>query len=243
MANEFGLVSATDNSPKFENLNVGASSRTAALHIKAGTTSAGTAPLKLTTQSSGLTSVEQGAFELIGNSLQFTQLAKRRGVSMGQNVRTSSTTVENTTTESASLLTAEHGAGYLEVGKMEELVLVGTIGQRVGVNAFLTIRVKYAGSTVQTFTTPALTLISAGTPFRLMITTTCRATGVSGTMQIDSRFSVIDATSTDTGISSSVSINTTTAQDTTVTVQWGEANISDIFTVTQGRILCIETDK
>lgn len=227
--------------PKFASLNLGVASPTAVLHIKAGTTAAGTAPLKLTTQAAGLTTVEQGAFELIGNSLQFTQLAKRCGVAMGQNVRVASTTVGNTTTESAALITAEHGANYLEVGKMEELVLLGTIEQRSNPNAFITIRIKYAGSTVHSFTTPVSTTIAAGTVYRLVVVTTCRTIGASGTLQIDSSFTVRGAL--DTGTNSLVSIDTTTAQDITVTVQWGEANANDIFVVEQGRILCIDTDK
>lgn len=222
-------------------VGIGTNAPSAKLHIAAGSTGAGTAPLKLTTQASGLSSVEQGAFELIGNSLQFTQLAKRRGVSMGQNVRTSTTTVENTTTESAALITAEHGANYLEVGKMEEIVLYGTIAQRSNPNAQLTVRIKYAGTTVQTFTTPASSSIASGTVFRLAALTTCRAIGGTGTLQIDSSFVVRGVL--DTGGSTAATIDTTTAQDTTITVQWGEANAADIFTVTQGRILCIDTDR
>lgn len=241
MANEFGLVSATDNSPKFENLNIGASSRTAALHIKAGTTAAGTAPLKLTTQASGLTTVEQGAFELIGNSLQFTQLAKRRGVLMGQGVRTSNTTVENTTTESASLITAEHGAGYLEVGKCEILTLIGTLGQRSNPNAYIDFKIKYAGSVIHTLSTSISNAIAAGSPFRLTVWTTCRATGATGTMQINSMLECVNEVTK--GGNNSVTIDTTTSQDTTVTASWGEAHASNILVVHQAFIQCIETNR
>lgn len=230
----------TTAGPKFASLNLGVTTPTAVLHIKAGGTAAGSAPLKLTTQASGLTTVEQGAFELIGNSLQFTQLAKRRGISMGQNVRVSTTTIKNTTSESASLMTAEHGAGYLEVGKMEELMLIGTFEQRSNPNAYITVRVKYAGVTVHSFTSPASTLI-ATTQFQLRVITTCQATGGTGTLQINSRFEI--AGTLYSGASNSVTIDTTTAQDTTVTVQWAEANASNIMKIEQGRIHCIDTDK
>lgn len=222
-------------------VGIGTNAPSAKLHIAAGSTGAGAAPLKLTTQASGLSSVEQGAFELIGNSLQFTQLAKRRGISMGQNVRTSTTTVENTTTESASLITAEHGANYLEVGKMEKLLLIGTIEQRANPNAVVTIRVKYAGSTVLSFTTPGTTVISSGTTFRLSVYTTCRAVGVTGTMQIYAHFEVEGVTKT--GADGSATIDTTIAQDTTVTAQWGEADAADILNVTQGCVSCIDTNR
>jgi hypothetical protein len=212
---------------------------------RVGTTAANTAPLKFTTQASGLTTVEQGAMELIGNSLQFTQLAKRRGVAMTQSVRTTDTTVGNTTTESAALATAEHGANYLEVGKCEEIILTGFIAQRSNVNAFLTIRIKYAGTTVHTLTTTASNTLPANTPFEIRVFTTCRSTGASGTMQINSRF-ITGGTSSQfesLGSSALVTIDTTTAQNTTVTVQWGEANSADTVTINQARVLCVEPSK
>lgn len=223
------------------NTGFGVTNPTAIAHFKAGTTTAGSAPIKLTTQASGLTAVEQGAFELIGNSLQFTQLAKRRGAMMSQNVRTSTTTVENTITESSALITAEHGAGYLEVGKCEEIVLSGTIEQRNNASAVCTFRVKYAGTTVHSFSTTGSKTIATGTPYRLTVTTTCRSTGATGTMQINSFLSI--AGETIIGGSTLQTIDTTTAQDTTVTAQWGEANASDILKVEQGHIKCIETNK
>jgi hypothetical protein len=215
---------------------------TAYLHLAAGGIAAGSAPLKFTTQAAGLTSVEQGAMELIGNSLQFTQLAKRRGVAMTQSTRTSTTTLQNSTTESAALLTIEHGAGYLEVGKMEEGSIIGKIEQRNNGNAYITIRVKYAGSTILTFTTTNSDAIPTGTSFELKVTTTCRSTGASGTLQVNATMLVGGNEVASSG-SILVNIDTTTAQDTTVTAQWAEANASDILTIDQGRVLCIEPNK
>ncbi len=235
--------SVIDNAQFQNKVYIGADSTapTAYLHLAAGLTTANNAPLKLTTQTNGLTTVEQGAFELIGNSLQFTQLAKRRGVAMGQSVRTSDTTVANTTTESAALITAEHSANYLEVGKCEEIVLRGIYSQRNNVNAFGTLRVKYAGTTIVTLTTPPSTSLT-NAPFEIVIATTCRTTGASGTMQVNVRF-FIDGVLSNGDTNASVSIDTTTAQDTTCTWQWNEANASDTMTVHQGRVLCIETNK
>ena len=71
-----------------------------------GTTAVGTAPLKFTTQAQGLLVVEQGAMELIGNSLQFTQKAKRRGVVMSQSVRVADVAQTNTTNDSYCAFTA-----------------------------------------------------------------------------------------------------------------------------------------
>lgn len=209
--------------------------------IGSGSTSPGTAPLKLTTQSSGLATVEQGAMELIGNSLQFTQLAKRRGVQMSQSVRTSTTTVENTTTESDALITAEHGTNYLEVGKCEILTLTGTLGQRANPSASCSFNVKYAGSTLFTLSTSVSNVIAANSPFCLRIWTTVRSIGVTGTMQVNAILECVNET--DKGGSILKTINTTSTQNTTVTATWGEANAANILKVEQAFVQCIETNK
>jgi hypothetical protein len=236
-----------DTSGNFAGITLTASGVTPALKgggivLPAGTTTAKTAPLRFTTQTSALTTPEQGTMELVGNSLQFTQLVKRRGVAMTQNVILADTTVANSTAESSPITLASHGAGYLEVGKMEECVLYGTIAQRANPAAILTVRVKYAGSTIQTITTPASTLIVANTAFVLRITGTVRSIGASGTMQFNSFFDINGVTS-DPVAAALVTINTTTAQDTTITFQWGEAQAADTITINQGRLLCVEPNR
>lgn len=213
----------------------------AQLVLAAGSTGAGTAPLKLTTQASGLASVEQGAFELIGNSLQFTQLLKRRGVTMGQDVITSTTTLANSVTESAAIITSSHGANYLEVGKMEEIVLVGVLGQTAAGAGQLKVRVKYAGATILTVQT-AVGTIAAATPFEFKAHTTCRSTGASGSMQINGHL-WIDGVANVPDSRATITIDTTTAQDTTITLQWTTANASNTVSVDQGRVLCVETNR
>ena len=226
-------------------VGIGTTNPTAILHLKAGTASANTAPLKFTTQASGLSTVEQGAMELIGNSLQFTQLAKRRGIVMSQDVRVSDTTLSSTagTTESGSIVSAEHGANYLEAGKMEEIIIVGTMSQRSNASASLTVRVKYAGNTILTFATPASTAIAANSAVLIRIYTTTRTTGATGTMQVNAVFE-INGTATDPQAAALPTINTTTAQDTTVTFQWGaDSNSTNTITINQARIVTVEDDK
>ena len=237
-----GVSSTSTNSYFVGNVGVGnVTSPTAVLHLKAGTTAANTSPLKFTTQASPLTAIEPGTMEYVGHSLQFSQFLKRRGVSMTEDVRTTTTTVENTVTESAALATVQHGADYLEVGKAEETVLIGTIEQRSNPSAICTFDVKYAGSTIHSEATLGSTAIAAGTPFRLTINATCRSIGATGTMQINSLLEIAGEVSM--GGSSIPTVDTTSAQDTTVTAQWGEANASDILTVQQGWTHCIETDR
>lgn len=209
--------------------------------LAAGSTGAGTAPLKLTTQASVLTTPEQGTFELKGNSLKFTQLVKRRGVVMSQGVITSDTTVANTTTESGAILKAEHNANYLEAGKCEEFVIRGVISQRNNPAAFGTFRIKYAGVTIQSIVTPASTAMTS-VPFELRVGFTCRTTGATGTARIDGLLMLGQSIGIDPGAGGTPTIDTTTAQDTTVTFQWNEANVANTVTFTQGRTLCIETN-
>ena len=209
--------------------------------IPAGGTTVGSSPFKLTTQAAPLLTPEQGAFELVGNSLQFTQLAKRRGVTLSSGIITSTTSVSNTTVESGALITAEHGADYLEVGKSEEIVIRGTIQQTTAGAGVLQVRTKYAGVTLLTATTVPAT-IAAGTPFEFRIATTTRSTGSTGTMQINAVL-WIDGVANVADAQVLASINTTIAQNLTVTAQWAVANASNVLAVHQGRVLCIEPSR
>lgn len=209
--------------------------------LKAGTTVAGSAPLKFTSQSVVLATIEPGTFEYVGNSLQFSQYLKRRGVAMSEDVRVTSTTVENTVTESGALATIQHGANYLEVGKSEEVTLRGTIEQRANPAAHMAFNIKYNGVVIHTLNTSGSFAIPPGTLFKLEVVQTCRSTGATGTMQINSLLEIPGETHT--GGSSLATIDTTTAQDTTITAQWNEANASNILVVQQSRTLCIETNK
>lgn len=213
-----------------------------ALVFAAGGTTAGTAPIKLTSQPSPLTTVEQGTFELVGNSLQFSQLLKRRGVAMSQEVMTADITVANTLTESGTIITVQHGPNYLEVGKCEEVVIRGYITQRNNSAAFGTFRIKYAGVTIQSIVTPASTSMN-NVPFVLTIAMTVRSTGISGTARIDGFIDFGATVSADPGAGSVATIDTTTAQNTTVTFQWNEANAGDTVTFVQARTLCIEPSR
>jgi hypothetical protein len=185
-----------------------------------------------------LTSVEQGALELIGNSLQFTSLAKRRSVVQAQSVLTAGITVGNTLTET-SLISSQYGANYLEVGKCEEIVLRGIVG-KANTNT-LTLRLKYAGATVVTLPI-AGSAISAGTAFEIIIAGTCRSVGASGTMQLN-MIARIDGVSNPPDTRALATINTTTSQTLELTAQWDVASATNTITVDQGRVLCIDGAK
>lgn len=229
-----GNVNITGNATISGNVNA------TRLVLAAGSTSPGSASLKLTAQTAPLTTPEQGTFELVNNSLQFTQLVRRRGVVLSQNVLISDTSIVNTASESAPIVIETHGPSYLEVGKSEETVLRGVIRQQAGAG-FLQIRVKYADTTIQTIQTNAGS-ISSGTPFRLEVTGTVRSIGASGTMQFNSVMWTEGVNSIPDS-STLVNIDTTQAQNTTLTFQWTEANANNNITINQGRTLSIEPNR
>ena len=196
------------------------------------------APLTLTTQPTGLTALVQGAMELIGNSLQFINLAKRRSIVQATAVVVVGKTIVNTLTEIV-LISSTYGANYLEVGKSEEIVLRGVIG-KANTNT-LTLRLKYAGVTVITLPISGAA-ITTGTSYEFLIVATCRSIGASGTMQINI-LTRIDGVLNPADTRSLVTIDTTTAQSLSLTAQWGTASVTNTLTVDHGRILCIDGAK
>ena len=210
--------------------------------IAAGTTAVNTAPLKFSSQSAGLTTVEAGAMEYIGHSLQFSQYLKRRGVMMSESVVIADVTADNTATETAALLSAQHGANYLEAGKCEKLVLVGTLSQRNNANSFLKIYIYYGATKIDSVSTPSTTTIAAGSLFELKIYITCRTTGTTGTVQINTAFSA-DGVAIVPDPPALKTINTTTSDTFSITAKWNEAHASNLFTMNQGYVECIEPNR
>jgi len=161
---------------------------------------------------------------------------------MTQGVVIADVSADNTATETAALITAEHGANYLEIGKSEEITLVGTTSQRNNAASFIKLYIKYGGVTIDSVSTPASQIIAAGSPFQLTTYMTVRTTGATGTMQINSIFTC-DGIAVIPSAPHLVTINTTTAQNTTITAKWNEANASNLFTLNQGNIKCIEPNR
>jgi hypothetical protein len=196
-----------------------------------------------------LTVVEQGTMELVGNSLQFTQLAKRRGVAMSQNVITADTTIVGGGSETGNILVAEQGANYPEVGKTVEMIVRGTISVRSNANATFSMKVYFGadGSETlrQTITTTSSTVIPSGTPFEMRVTATFRAVGAgSGSLQINSVFWIDGVANVPDSALLISSLNTTVATNLLIRIAAGtDVNASNTLTVNQGRVLCIEPNR
>jgi hypothetical protein len=94
----------------------------AVLHLKAGTTSPGTAPLKFTAGPL-MTNVEPGAIEYKGHTFYATTYLVRRSVVLAQDIVMSDVTA--TATSETTVYTQTMAANYLTAGKVIIAKLVG----------------------------------------------------------------------------------------------------------------------
>jgi hypothetical protein len=160
---------------------------------------------------------------------------------MSSKVITSTVTLANSTVETAPIITSDHGAAYLEVGKAEHIELYGTVGQTTTGGGQLIVRVKYNGNALLTMQSTAGN-ITANTPIKIDVMTTCRSIGTTGTMQINARLDVDNVTNVPDG-QILATINTTVAQPTEITLDWSVANVANTVSIHQGYVLSIEPDR
>jgi len=190
-----------------------------------------------------LPTVVAGVMEYYQNSLWFTNLAVRRTVVQAQSVITADQTIANDTTET-TIFTQAHGANYLQVGKCEEITIQGIVSSlNTGVptaNA-LAIKVKYAGSTLGTFT--ILKSLTANRNYEIHVRITCRATGAgTTTLQVHANADVEGIATDPVFNGTSTALDSTTTQATTVTVQWSDADAGNTTTIQQGYALSIDNN-
>jgi hypothetical protein len=105
----------------------------------------------------------------------------------------------------------------------------------------LTIRVKYAGATLGTFT--VLKSATANRNYEVHVRITCRATGAgTTTMQVHGNADVEGIATDPVYNGTSTGLDSTTAQATTVTVQWTDADAGNTTTIQQGYALSIDNN-
>lgn len=181
--------------------------------------------------------VQPGSIEYNNNALWFSNLVVRRSVVQAINVITASVSASNSTSEFL-LYTVPHGANYMKAGKMEEISLDGLYSSVLGAgNNALTLRVKWAGATVATFTTVEGAF--SNVPADLHCTYTCRSiVNNTGSIMIHAGLD-IDGVTNDADVTTSASFDSTQAADLTITGQWSDAVAGNSFVVHQGRALCI----
>lgn len=163
---------------------------TAVLHLKAGTATANTAPLKLTS-GTNLTTPEAGAIEYDGNNIYHTTTSTARRSLVGALfTQTANKTVANTITETSIVGT---GVGYgltlpanfFVVGKTIKLRISGVYSTVAVTGDTITIKVKYGSTILATKATSGLLTGATNLSFWADLIISSRTTGVSGTVQVD----------------------------------------------------------
>ena len=202
------------------NVGIGTDSPTAVLHLKAGSTTV--APLKLTSGTL-LTTPETGAIEYAGSKTYITNKSLRKAIDRTSDVKLTTTTVENTTTET-TVFTANVPANSWVAGNVLDMTMFGDISNDVGGDD-VTINVKVDGTTIATVVTDGRKLTN--TCWELIGHAIIRTVGESGTMAWTMALRIDGQ---DTDFTCDVSGNNTTgALDITATAQWDAEDADNVF--------------
>ncbi len=236
------LVLKTNNTERMRvlsggNVGIGVTSPTAYLQIKAGTTAAGTAPLKLT-DGPLMTTVEPGCIEYKEHTFYASTYLVRRSIMLAQDVVVANVPVTNTSTET-TIYTSTMAANYLTVGKLVNIKLYGNYRTRDNGPTF-TIRVK-EGSNVILTTTSNATTASSLRPWDIDIRFTIRSIGSSGSVISYGKIQQ-DNVASNADYNTSATFDTTVNNSVTVTIQWSEAHANDQFNLIGGATECIDAN-
>jgi len=220
----WSIYSLSGNNYFGGNIGIGIAVPTAVLHLKAGTATAGTAPLKFIS-GTDLTTPEAGVLEYNGNHLAFSPRTARRQVMLTDTEIISDLTVANTTVETI-IFSESIGANELYIGQTLGFETCG-IYSTVNASDTFTLRVKLGGVTVSTITSTPKNVTN--TPFNIRFKGTVRAIGSSGTIMCGICI-MLDNIGASVANTAASSVNTTVSNDLTVTIQWDSANAGNTLT-------------
>ena len=199
---------------------------TAKVHLPAGTAVAGTAPIKLT-DGAFLTTPETGTIEFYNSKFTITNKSVRKVIDRTSDVKLTTSTVSNTDTET-TVFTGLLPANSLVAGNILKLVMFGTIDEAAASDE-VTIRIKIGTTTMATIESPASGVTAKC--WHIKGSGILRTAGASGEMawhiDMDAAGNSEDACGVDT-------VDTTTAENITVTAEWNNAKAGNIFTCTGG---------
>lgn len=168
-----------------------------------------------------------GAVEYDDGTFYGTEVETRRAFSMSSGQITATTTVANTTTET-TVFTGAIAADELRVGKVYRAGLYGSFSTNDASQA-LTLR-SYVGSTEV-----GEIVLAPGNvtdePWHGDITITVRSTGATGSV---STFTALFVEDEHDAMTEATTVDTTAAEDITLTAEWGAASAGNVFKVTQG---------
>lgn len=196
------------------------------LFPRAGTATAGTAPIKLTAGTL-LTVPESGAIEYDGTGTYITNTNHRRFLSQAADSIISSVIVSNTVAET-TVFTGTLNANELKAHRVYRLNYYGHLDTASAADT-VTVRVHINGTTLVTLTSNSGSITDE--PFHGQAVFTVRTTGVGGTIsthgdaEIGTKFIHSNIPS--------VSVNTTSANYITLTFQWSAAKVDNIMNLDQ----------
>jgi hypothetical protein len=222
----------TTNSLWYDDVNyrygIGTTSPSAWLHIKAGTTAAGSAPLKFT--SGSLTAAaEVGALEYANGRLYFTGIGDRMILNQSENIEVSTTTVTNTTVDT-TIDSHVIKANEFTVGRQVEARHLGRYSKATGSDSFI-VTLRMNGTAITSFTVPSGS--ATNQPLDSQCFFTCRSVGTSGTLQLYVKCQ-LDGIDNYYISPSPATINTTVDNTFSITIQWASASASNIVYIDQG---------
>ena len=205
----------------------GLTTATGGITLGAGTTTVW--PLRFTSGTS-LTDAVAGTLEYNGACLYFTEVIDRRCISVAADTIVAPTSVSNTTNETV-LFTGSISAAELKAGKVIRVTGMGKLSTDDASNV-VTLRVKIGTVTIITMASTAK--IATDKPWHTDCTMTIRTAGAGGTVSGHGHVQIEDTDFSDN--TSSQAIDTTAANNVTITAQWNTADADDIITIDQGYI-------
>lgn len=217
-----------------QRISIGDFDPTAHLHLKAGTATASTAPLKFTAGTL-LTTPESGTLEYDQTFFHTDYSGLRSAIEGCLFSQTATQTITNTTDETTVFTT---GVGTLTipansmlVGRTIRVKMKGTLNT-TGVPT-TTLKIKF-GSVTLISSSIALPTLATASPFDVEFDITCRTTGATGTIYSMGRTLVAVGSGTafirglDAGLDT---IDTTIANTLDATYQWDAASTDNILTL------------
>jgi len=210
------------------NVGIGTTAPTAVLHLKAGTASASTAPLKFTA-GTALTTPETGAMEFHNDRFYITNVACRRVIDRTCGVITSTTTVSDTTDES-TIFTCELPANCLKVGNHTHVEANGVISTATAADDITV--TTYVGSDLINTYNPAIGNVTNAS-WHVEIHMTVRTVGATGTIATHGHVEIDGNEDTANELDT---VDTTAANDITIKVQWDNAKAGNTISIYQGAV-------
>ena len=162
-----------------------------------------------------------------------------RPIMSGGYVQTTNVTIANTTTETSfigsGLGSLTSLANTMSVGNVSKMEASGTIGINVGAQT-ITLRLYGGASSTTLLATNVIVVatLTASAAWKLITASTVKSLGASGTVQLNSTFTVNDLTPSQAYVNQTLAtIDTTVNNVFYLTAQWSAANAANTITSSQ----------